>query len=65
MFFFDDNNYVLRKGDPIGERLSKVAKDQGKSVEGLVQAMLAEKTKAIEGAVKAARSAPPKAAEGP
>jgi sulfur relay (sulfurtransferase) complex TusBCD TusD component (DsrE family) len=29
MFFFDDNNYVLRKGDPIGERLSKVAKDQG------------------------------------
>jgi sulfur relay (sulfurtransferase) complex TusBCD TusD component (DsrE family) len=29
MFFFDDNNYVLRKGDPIGERLAKVAKDQG------------------------------------
>jgi sulfur relay (sulfurtransferase) complex TusBCD TusD component (DsrE family) len=29
MFFFDDNNYVLRKGDPIGERLSKVAKDNG------------------------------------
>ena len=29
MFFFDDNNYVLRGGDPIGERLSKVARDQG------------------------------------
>ena len=28
MFFFDDNNYVLRRGDPIGERLSKVAHDQ-------------------------------------
>lgn len=25
MFFFDDNNFVLRKGDPIGERLSKLA----------------------------------------
>src|SRR5512138_1268952 len=29
MMFFDDNTYVLRKGDPIGERLSKVAADQG------------------------------------
>ena len=29
MFFFDDNNYVLRHGDPIGERLVKVAKEQG------------------------------------
>ncbi len=28
MMFFDDNNYVLRKGDPIGERLSRVAKEQ-------------------------------------
>jgi sulfur relay (sulfurtransferase) complex TusBCD TusD component (DsrE family) len=28
MFFFDDNTYLLRKGDPIGERLSMVAKDQ-------------------------------------
>ena len=26
MFFFEDNNYVLVKGDPIGERLAKVAK---------------------------------------
>jgi hypothetical protein len=29
MFFFDDNNYVLRAGDPIGERLAKVAAEQG------------------------------------
>jgi sulfur relay (sulfurtransferase) complex TusBCD TusD component (DsrE family) len=29
MFFFDDNNYVLRKGDPIGERLSKMAQEKG------------------------------------
>lgn len=29
MFFFDDNNYVLRAGDPIGERLAKVAAQQG------------------------------------
>ena len=28
MMFFDDNNYVLRKGDPLGERLAKVAKEQ-------------------------------------
>jgi sulfur relay (sulfurtransferase) complex TusBCD TusD component (DsrE family) len=29
MFFFDDNNYVLRAGDPLGERLSKFAIDHG------------------------------------
>jgi sulfur relay (sulfurtransferase) complex TusBCD TusD component (DsrE family) len=29
MFFFDDNNYVLRKGDPIGERLADVAASTG------------------------------------
>jgi sulfur relay (sulfurtransferase) complex TusBCD TusD component (DsrE family) len=29
MFFFDDNNYVLRAGDPLGERLAKVASEQG------------------------------------
>ncbi|MGH2561241.1 MAG: SaoD/DsrE family protein [Thermomicrobiales bacterium] len=28
MFFFDDNNFVLRQGDPLGERLAKVAKEQ-------------------------------------
>ena len=29
MFFFDDNTFVLRRGDPIGERLAKVAAAQG------------------------------------
>ena len=29
MFFFDDNTYVLRAGDPLGERLGKVAAEQG------------------------------------
>jgi sulfur relay (sulfurtransferase) complex TusBCD TusD component (DsrE family) len=29
MMFFDDNTYVLRQGDPIGERLAKVAAEQG------------------------------------
>jgi sulfur relay (sulfurtransferase) complex TusBCD TusD component (DsrE family) len=29
MFFFDDNTYALRKGDPLGERVSAVAKEQG------------------------------------
>ena len=29
IFFFDDNCYVLRKGDPIGERLARVAREQG------------------------------------
>jgi hypothetical protein len=29
MFFFDDNVFVLRKGDPLGERLSKVAQQNG------------------------------------
>ena len=28
MFFFDDNCFVLRQGDPIGERLTKVAAEQ-------------------------------------
>lgn len=28
MFFFDDNNYVLRAGDPLGERLARVAQAQ-------------------------------------
>jgi sulfur relay (sulfurtransferase) complex TusBCD TusD component (DsrE family) len=28
MFFFDDNTYLLRQGDPMGERLAKVAADQ-------------------------------------
>lgn len=29
MFFFDDNTFVLRQGDPIGERLARVAKEKG------------------------------------
>lgn len=29
MFFFEDNNYVLVKGDPLGERLAKVASAKG------------------------------------
>lgn len=29
MFFFEDNNYVLVKGDPLGERLAAVAKRDG------------------------------------
>ena len=28
MFFFDDNLYVLRKGDPTGERLAKLAAEK-------------------------------------
>ena len=28
MFFFDDNTFVLRKGDPIGERLTRIAQEQ-------------------------------------
>jgi sulfur relay (sulfurtransferase) complex TusBCD TusD component (DsrE family) len=29
MFFFDDNTYILRQGDPIGERVGKIAREQG------------------------------------
>jgi sulfur relay (sulfurtransferase) complex TusBCD TusD component (DsrE family) len=29
MFFFDDNTFVLRQGDPLGERLAKVAREKG------------------------------------
>lgn len=29
MFFFDDNTFVLRKGDAVGERLAKVAHETG------------------------------------
>lgn len=29
IFAFDENAYMLRKGDPIGERLSKIAKEKG------------------------------------
>jgi hypothetical protein len=29
MFFFEDNTYVLQQGNPIGERLARIAKEQG------------------------------------
>ena len=29
MFFFDDNTLVLREGDPVGERLGRVAAEHG------------------------------------
>ncbi len=29
MFFFDDNVFVLRRGDPLGERLARLAQAQG------------------------------------
>jgi len=29
MMFFDDNIYCLREGDPVGERLAKIAKERG------------------------------------
>ena len=29
MFFFDDNIFCLQKDNPVGERLSKIAKEKG------------------------------------
>jgi len=29
MFFFDDNTYLLRAGDPVGERLGRTARENG------------------------------------
>lgn len=29
MFFFDDNVFALRRGDPVGERLARVAAQKG------------------------------------
>jgi hypothetical protein len=29
MMFFDDNLFCLRQGDPVGERLARVAKEKG------------------------------------
>ncbi len=37
MFFFEDNNYVLVDGNPIGERLKKVADDKGMLLMGCDQ----------------------------
>ena len=35
MFFFEDNAYVLQNGNPIGERLAKVAKRKRRVVNGM------------------------------
>lgn len=40
MFFFEDNNYVLVKGDPIGARLHKVARAQNILLMGCDQCCL-------------------------
>jgi hypothetical protein len=45
----------LRAALENGKTLAQVAKDQGKSVDGLVQAMLADKTKRLDEAVKDGR----------
>jgi len=37
MFFFEDNAYVLAKGNPIGERLAKVAAEKGMLLMGCDQ----------------------------
>jgi hypothetical protein len=37
MFFFEDNNYVLVKGDPLGERLATVAQGKGITLMGCDQ----------------------------
>ncbi len=29
MMFFDDNLFCLRQGDPVGERLARIAREQG------------------------------------
>ena len=35
MMFFDDNIFALRKGDPIGERLSQIGKGTKYTLNGL------------------------------
>ena len=37
MFFFEDNNYVLLQGNPIGERLARIARDSGMLLMGCDQ----------------------------
>lgn len=53
MFFFEDNNYVLVKGDPIGERLAKVAKQKGMLLMGCDKCCYEREIadKLVEGAV--------------
>ncbi len=53
MFFFEDNNYVLVEGNPIGERLAKVAKDKGMLLMGCDQCCYEREIdgKLVDGAV--------------
>ena len=53
MFFFEDNNYVLVKGDPIGERLAKVASRNGMLLMGCDKCCYERQIedKLVEGAV--------------
>ena len=53
MFFFEDNNYVLVKGDPIGERLAIVAREQNILLMGCDQCCYEREidNKLVEGAV--------------
>ena len=48
MFFFDDNTFILRQGDPVGERLAKVA--QGKGILLMMCDMCALQRNLAEGA---------------
>jgi sulfur relay (sulfurtransferase) complex TusBCD TusD component (DsrE family) len=62
MFFFDDNNFVLREGDPLGERLSKVAQEHNILLMACDQCALerglAVGTPGSPGGVKAAGTVP-------
>lgn len=53
MFFFEDNNYVLVRGNPIGERLAAVARAQGMLLMGCDQCCYERgiADKLVEGAV--------------
>ena len=53
MFFFEDNNYVLVKGDPIGERLAIAAREQNILLMGCDQCCYEREidNKLVEGAV--------------
>ena len=52
MFFFEDNNYVLVKGNPLGERLRAAAKNNGMLLMGCDQCCYEREIadKLIEGA---------------
>lgn len=53
MFFFEDNNYVLVKGNPLGERLATVAKKKGMLLMGCDKCCYEREIadKLVEGAV--------------